>query len=185
MTATPLHFRDVEQLYQELASMHGPFADLPSSLAECEAQYSALAARMDETAVPLLVTLIRHLRGSRSLFDGFVGNDAAMLLQYLAKQRPEPVARELLACMDADGPAEAIDALGDTGVQAVTEPLLQRVTRRHADAELRMSLADALELLDGPAARAELSAWLAEGDPSAEVQAELTRIAEALGLAPR
>ncbi|WP_434418501.1 hypothetical protein [Nannocystis pusilla] len=185
MTATPLRFRDVEELYDVLASMHGPLADLPETLAEIEAQDIALAARMDETAVPLLVTALRRLRGSRSLFDQFVSNDAARLLGVLAKQRPEPVARALFDCLDGDGPPEAIEALGDTGLASVVVPLLARVSRRHADPALREALAGTLEVLDGEPARAELAAWLADGDPSPEVEAELRRIAERLGLAAR
>ncbi|MFZ6181461.1 hypothetical protein [Nannocystis pusilla] len=185
MTATPLRFRDVEELYAALASTHGPLADLPETPEECEAQDAALAARMDETAVPLLVTALRRLRGSRSLFDGFVFSDAASLLGYLARQRPQPVARALLECLDGDGPPEAIDALGDTALASTVAPLLARVSRRHADPELREALAGTLEVLDGEPARAELAAWLADGDPSPEVEAELRRIAERLGLATR
>lgn len=185
MTATPLRFRDVEALYEALASTHGPLAELPETLAEIEAQDAALAARMDETAVPLLVTAIRRLRGSASLFDRFVFSDAASLLGHLARQRPEPVARALLDCLDGDGPPEAIDALGDTGLTSAVAPLLARVSRRHADPALRESLAGTLEVLDGEPARAELSQWLADGDPSPAVAAELRRIAERLGLAAR
>ncbi|MCY1008815.1 hypothetical protein OV079_25315 [Nannocystis pusilla] len=185
MTATPLHFRDVEELYAALASTHGPLADLPETPEECEAQDAALAARMDETAVPLLVTALRGLRCSASLFDRFVFSDAASLLGHLARQRPEPVARALLACLDCDGPPEAIDALGDTALASTVAPLLARVSRRHADPELREALAGTLEVLDGEPARAELAAWLADGDPSPEVSAELRRIAERLGLAAR
>jgi hypothetical protein len=185
MTATPLRFRDVEELYDALASMHGPLAELPETLAEIEAQDVALAARMDETAVPLLVTALRRLRGSRSLFDQFVSNDAARLLGVLARLRPEPVARALFDCLDEEGPPEAIEALGDTGLVSTVAPLLARVSRRHADPALRESLAGTLEVLDGELARAELTAWLADGDPSPEVEAELREIAERLGLAAR
>ncbi|MFY0540227.1 hypothetical protein [Nannocystis pusilla] len=154
MTATPLRFRDVEELYAALAATHGPLADLPETLAEIEAQDAALAARMDETAVPLLVTALRRLRGSRALFDTFVFGDAARLLVQLARQRPEPVARALFDCLDENGPAEVIEALGDTGLASTVALLLARVSRRHADPELREALAGTLEVLDGEPARA-------------------------------